>query len=115
MTSTGPCRYGSLICHRPGARSPGLRWGVPGVRQAEPDDRAAVVNTVAAAFAGDPAWSFLLEDAYGRLAPAFAGALFDTRVHSGGVWVSDDLAAVAMWERVDGEKAVGAEQIWEAY
>lgn len=41
---------------------PDLRWGVRVVRQAEPDDRAAVIVSVAA-FAEDPAWSFLLEDA----------------------------------------------------
>jgi GNAT superfamily N-acetyltransferase len=85
------------------------------VRQAGPDDRAAVIANVAAAFAGDPAWSFLLDDAYDRLAPEFAGALFDTRVLAGGVWVTSDLAAVAMWEPMGGETVAGAAPIWEAY
>jgi GNAT superfamily N-acetyltransferase len=87
------------------------------VRQGEPDDREAVVVTVTAAFANDPAWSFLLEDAYDRLAPEFAGALFDTRVNSEGVWVTSDLAAVAMWEQMGGDRppAVGSEQIWKGF
>jgi GNAT superfamily N-acetyltransferase len=68
------------------------------VRQALPADRPAVTDTVAAAFATDPAWTYLLGDAYPRLAPEFAGALFDQRIGAGGVWVTDDLTAVAMWE-----------------
>jgi GNAT superfamily N-acetyltransferase len=57
-----------------------------------------VVATVTSAFADDPAWAFLLNDDYERLAPEFAGALFDLRVVSANVWVSDDLATVAMWD-----------------
>ena len=64
---------------------------------------------VAAAFAHDPAWAFLLGADYDRLAPAFACALFDTRVASGSVWVSTDLAAVAMWEGLGADKVAGVE------
>jgi GNAT superfamily N-acetyltransferase len=87
------------------------------VRRAEPDDRAAAVATVTAAFGRDPAWSFLLEGAYDRLAPEFAGALFDTRVDAGTVWVTGDVAAVAMWEQmgVATPPSVGSEQTWQAY
>ncbi|MGH2864580.1 MAG: GNAT family N-acetyltransferase [Solirubrobacteraceae bacterium] len=64
--------------------------------------------TVAAAFAQDPAWAFMLGDEYERLAPQFAGALFDARLVSGGVWVTDDLAAVAMWDPPDRSEAAVA-------
>lgn len=57
-----------------------------------------MLATVTAAFAEDPAWAFLLNGEYERLAPEFAGALFDLRIDSGNVWVSDDLASVAMWD-----------------
>jgi len=72
---------------------------------------------VAAAFARDPAWAFLLGSDYDRLAPEFAGALFDTRVSSGRVWVAHDLAAVAMWDRLghDGESTGRSGDIWKAY
>ncbi len=67
------------------------------VRQARPEDRAAVTATVAAAFARDPAWTYLHGDDYDRLAPHFAGSLFDLRVGSGDVWVTGDVASTAMW------------------
>jgi GNAT superfamily N-acetyltransferase len=68
------------------------------VRVAEPDDRDAVIATVVAAFAEDPAWSHLLGPDYERLAPLFAGALFDQRVPYRTVWMLDDAAAVALWD-----------------
>jgi GNAT superfamily N-acetyltransferase len=40
----------------------------------------------------------ILADEYERLAPLFVGAVFDVRVASQNVWVTDDLAAVAMWD-----------------
>jgi GNAT superfamily N-acetyltransferase len=87
------------------------------VRKASPDDRTAVVATVVAAFANDPAWGFLLGEDYERLAPHFAGALFDLRVATETVWVSDDTAAVAMWDPPDeGEGAPGyATAVWGSY
>jgi len=90
---------------------------MPNVRVAQTDDREAVTAVVSAAFADDPAWSFLLGDDYDELAPLFAGALFDTRVSTGGVWVTSDVAAVAMWEPLGGDtpRPVGSEQIWKAY
>jgi GNAT superfamily N-acetyltransferase len=89
----------------------------PHIRRASPAERAAVVATVTAAFFDDPAWRFITNDEYERLAPHFAGALFDLRAVSGNVWVSDDLATVAMWDgprRVD-EQAQAAERIWADY
>jgi len=53
--------------------APALRWGMHGVRTARHGDRTAVTSTTAAAFADDPAWTFLFGDDYDRLAPLFAG------------------------------------------
>lgn len=97
-----------------------------GVRPARPDDRSAVARSVAAAFAADPAWNFLLGADYDRLAPLFAGTIFDSRVGTGHVWVSADLTSVAMWEpprrdavapttpgpRWDAYRAVAGEVVW---
>jgi GNAT superfamily N-acetyltransferase len=87
------------------------------IRRALPSDRSAVAETVAAAFADDPAWAFILGEDYARLAVDFAGALFDTRVARQHVWVADDLATVAMWDPPGG--SVGPpgyiETIWSRY
>ncbi len=87
------------------------------VRQAHPGDRTSVTASAAAAFADDPAWSFLHGDDYDRLAPHFAGALFDLRVGAGDVWVTGDLAATAMWEPPGGHRVSSdhADQVWDAY
>jgi GNAT superfamily N-acetyltransferase len=89
----------------------------PTVRKAEPHERAAVVVSVTEAFADDPAWAFILNTEYERLARHFAGALFDIRMAAGTVWVTDDLAATAMWDR---PKSVAAStelaaRTWAAY
>jgi hypothetical protein len=73
------------------------------IRQANPQDRPGVLATVTAAFAEDPGWAFILGKEYERLAPEFGGALFDLRAPGGNVWVSDDLASVAMWESPGGD------------
>jgi GNAT superfamily N-acetyltransferase len=87
------------------------------VRRAAPEERDGVAATVAAAFAGDPAWAFIFGEEYERLAAHFAGALFDVRVASRTVWVIDDLAAVAMWDSPDRSDAVPgyAESVWAEY
>jgi GNAT superfamily N-acetyltransferase len=87
------------------------------VRRAAPDERARVAATVAAAFAHDPAWAFIFGEEYERLAAHFAAALFDVRVASRTVWVTDDLAAVAMWDSPDRGDAVPgyAEGVWKRY
>jgi GNAT superfamily N-acetyltransferase len=76
-----------------------------------------VLATVTAAFAQDPAWAFLTDGRYAQLAPALAGALFDSRVDTGNVWVADDLLAVAMWDAPDrSEQEVGrATAVWQGY
>jgi GNAT superfamily N-acetyltransferase len=78
-----------------------------------PDDRSAV----AAAFAEDPAWAFIMGREYRRLAAPFAAALFELRLASRSVWVSDDVAAVAMWDPPDREQdaAEHARGVWADY
>ena len=88
------------------------------IRQAQPQDRNGVVATVTAAFAEDPGWAFIFGEDYGRLAADFVGALFDVRVAGKNVWVTDDLAGVAMWDPpgVGGSSAGGyAEGVWARY
>jgi GNAT superfamily N-acetyltransferase len=70
----------------------------PVIRRALLSERTGVVATVAAAFAQDPGWAFILGEEYERLAPHFAAAMFDMRFACQNVWVTDDLAAVAMWD-----------------
>jgi GNAT superfamily N-acetyltransferase len=75
------------------------------------------VATVAAAFAEDPGWAFILGEEYERLATKFVAALFDLRVASQNVWATDDLAAVAMWDSPgETDLAPGhAESVWADY
>jgi GNAT superfamily N-acetyltransferase len=89
----------------------------PVIRQALPEERSGVVATVAAAFARDPGWAFILGEEYERLAAGFAGALFDVRIASRSVWVTDDLAAVAMWDFPGkSDPAPGeVESVWARY
>jgi GNAT superfamily N-acetyltransferase len=89
----------------------------PVIRQALPEDRSGVVATVAAAFAEDPGWAFILGEEYERLVARFVGALFDVRVASQNVWVADDLVAVAMWDSPgQSDAAPGyAEGVWARY
>ena len=71
----------------------------PEIRVATAADRAAVVDTVVAAFDQDPAfrWFFPTEASWERNAHLFVGALFDSRVASAATWLADDGAALAMW------------------
>jgi GNAT superfamily N-acetyltransferase len=89
----------------------------PVIRRVSSAERADVVATVTAAFVDDPAWRFLLNDEYERLASEFVGATFDLRVASGNVWASDDVATVAMWDGPggDGDPSHLAEETWTRY
>ena len=69
------------------------------MRAATLADVDAVTTTVAAAFAGDPAWSFIVGPDNHSARLAFARALLLPRIHQGTAWVSDDCMAVAMWDR----------------
>jgi GNAT superfamily N-acetyltransferase len=63
-------------------------------------DRDAVIGTVVAAFATDPAFRYFFpdDDAYPEQAAAFAAWLFDKRVERGSVWIVDGGVSVAMWD-----------------
>ena len=62
----------------------------PMIRRALPSERSAVAETVATAFAEDPGWAYIFGEEYERLASLFVAALFDLRVDSQNVWVTDD-------------------------
>jgi GNAT superfamily N-acetyltransferase len=89
----------------------------PLVRRALPSERSAVAPMVAAAFSADPAWTFIFGSDYERVAQHFAAALFDVRVNSSNVWVTDDLAAVAMWDSPgkSAESPEYAQEVWKRY
>lgn len=68
------------------------------VRLATTDDVDAIIGTVVEAFDADPAWAFIIgDDKAARV--AFARTLLLPRLGLGTVWVADDGAAVAMWDR----------------
>ena len=97
------------------------------VRRATRDDEDALVATVVAAFTHDPAWQHIVRHQHDKASPHFARALFRSRVDNGTVWVTDDVSAVAMWERRDGAapahdqladvwvdyRAAVGEELWE--
>jgi GNAT superfamily N-acetyltransferase len=89
----------------------------PMIKRASPDERSRVVATVVSAFAEDPGWAFILGEEYERLAVPFVEALFDLRVASCNVWVTDDLAATAMWESPGTSDAAPGhiDSIWARY
>lgn len=89
----------------------------PEVRPAVADDVDAIVATVTAAFASDPAWSFIVGPGNDHARAAFARTLLISRVRQGSVWVTADCMAVAMWDRRPIEVLVDAEReaLWEAF
>jgi GNAT superfamily N-acetyltransferase len=82
---------------RPRVASAGV--GSPVVRLATRDDHERILDTVMAAFAGDPAFRYFFptQASYAEEGPLFVGELLDQRLTFGTVWVVDDAAAVAMW------------------
>lgn len=74
-------------------------------RVATPDDRAAVIDTVVLAFDEDPAFRYFFptDELWAADAPAFVGALFDSRVDAGATWMTNDASAVAMWASPEAE------------
>jgi hypothetical protein len=66
-------------------------------------DRTRVVDSLIAAFAGDPVLRHLFPDdaSYPRYAGVFFGLLFDRRVPHGTVLTIGGGDAVAMWQRPD--------------
>jgi GNAT superfamily N-acetyltransferase len=68
---------------------------------ATPAHRDAVVATVVAAFAADPAFRFFFSDdaTYPTYAATYSGHLFDQRVANGTVWICAGGAVAALWDR----------------
>jgi ribosomal protein S18 acetylase RimI-like enzyme len=68
--------------------------------RAAPADREAVVATIVAAFASDPAFRYFFPDdaTYPSRASAFAGYLFDKRVGLGTVWIAEAGSVAALWD-----------------
>lgn len=78
-------------------------------------DHDAVVDTVVRAFVGDPAWDYMCGPGNDVAARAFASLLYVGRVRRETVWVTDDLAAVSMWDRVDGVSLGGMDDLWRGF
>lgn len=71
-----------------------------GPRLATLDDGEGITQTVAAAFASDPAWSFIIGPGNYMARRAFARALLVPRIRRSTAWVADGCTAVAMWDRL---------------
>lgn len=78
-------------------------------------DLDAVVETVALAFVGDPAWDYMCGPGNDVAARAFATLLYVGRARRGTVWIADDGAAVSMWDRVDGVPLTGMDDLWRDF
>lgn len=85
------------------------------VRTATLDDLDRVVETVVAAFVGDPAWDYMCGPGNVVGARAFATFLFLGRAPRGTVSIADEGAAVAMWDRVDGESRSDLSHLWRDF
>ncbi len=66
-------------------------------RRAVESERAALIETVVAAFRPDPAWAYLIPSDYELMAPLFADAIIGECFAVGEVWTVDDTKAVAAW------------------
>jgi GNAT superfamily N-acetyltransferase len=88
----------------------------PAPRRATAEDRAAVIETVAAAFVDDPAWSYITG---GRadLTRLFASTLFDSRVEAGQVWLHEGALSVALWDtpRPPDANSPAPQGLWDEY
>ena len=78
-------------------------------------DLDQVVDTVARAFEGDPAWDYMCGPGNDVAARAFATLLYVGRVRRSTVWITDDASAVSMWDRVDGTPYGGMDDLWQEF
>jgi len=78
-------------------------------------DLDAVVDTVAGAFVGDPAWDYMCGPGNETAARAFATLLYVGRVRRETVWVAEGCTAVSMWDRVDGASHGGMDDLWRDF
>jgi ribosomal protein S18 acetylase RimI-like enzyme len=85
--------------------------GTPEITVAGPADRERIVETLVAAFPGDPVLRFLFpsDDDYRRDAPIFFGYLFDKRVNRASIWTVAGGVAAAIWEPPGGGDVPAAE------
>lgn len=65
---------------------------------ATPADREPIIESLVAAFPGDPVLRMLFPERYETYARAFFGRLFDKRVGRGSIWTIGGGASVAVWE-----------------
>lgn len=81
-------------------------------RTASPDDRQAVIATLAEAFQHEPAFSFILpdDDARRRALKRVFGIVFDEDTRAGAVFLTDGAEAVTAWR----SPAQMREGRWEA-
>lgn len=72
---------------------------MPEARRIRPEERAAALVTIVAAFREDPQvrWWFPDDCCYTEFAERFFGVLLDTRMEGGEVWVDDRCRAVSLW------------------
>jgi GNAT superfamily N-acetyltransferase len=72
----------------------------PEITVATGADRGRVIDSLVAAFIGDPVLRYLFpeEATYPEYAAAFFGHLFDKRVHKRTIWTVEGGASVAIWE-----------------
>jgi len=87
------------------------------VRRATTADRAAVVSVLSRAFAGDRIIRHLFPDdvTYPDRADAFFGYMFDIRIEGGEIYLTGDVAGVALWEPPGGNRNDDAflDELWE--
>ncbi|MFC4064520.1 GNAT family N-acetyltransferase [Actinoplanes subglobosus] len=85
--------------------------GTPEITVATPEDRERIVDSLVAAFPGDPVLRFLFprDDDYRREAPEFFGHLFDKRVNKATIWTVERGVSAAIWEPPGGSDVPAAE------
>lgn len=88
------------------------------VRRGRPGDRGRALATLTGAFAADPLlrWVFPDDGLWPERAAGFFGFLFDSRVTGGGeVRVTDDAAALSLWNPPGGNRLAPEERarLWE--
>lgn len=76
------------------------------IRNANPSDRAVVIETLTLSFARDPIIRFQFQDdsTYETRAAAFFGHYFDVRLNGGDIYVADDGAGVSLWNPPGGNR-----------
>ena len=84
------------------------------MRTATAEDVDRLTATVAAAFATEAGWGYMLGPGNLDGMRAFAHALLTPKIRRGTVWITDDCLSLAMWDRRPAEGAADAdeESLW---